>query len=135
MTSNQIESELDQERNKFYNSVYSGKKDFELIPLFKKCIMLLAPQQHKISMNGIKEIVNAKEDKLTVFYLENIFKVILNVPLGKLYKNFDDAVGQQLKIEKYIIDFNTFVGNFEKEIQARRATMRSIVSTSRFAQA
>lgn len=129
MTDKEIDYQLREEMNKFYNSVFNVKVKFDLIELFKKCVMHLAPQQHKISAHGLKAIAETKPGKLTVAMLEDVNKVILNVPLGKLYNDFDEAIKKQIEVEKFIIEFNKYISDFHASIQMKRATMRSIADT------
>lgn len=122
-----INEQIEKEMEKFYNSVYSkGVKGLNLIPLFKKCVMNLSPQQYLISVQGLKQIVNTPEDKLTVIMIEKICKVIMNVPFKLLYKNFDEAIGDQLKIEKFVIEYTNYVDSFQKDMQVKRATLQSL---------
>lgn len=124
--SNDVNAQINEEMNKFYNKIYLTKSDIGLKELFKKAIMRMAMQQHKIPMTAIRDIVNTPEKKLTVFMVECICKVVLNVPLERLYKNFEDAVAQQIKFEKFVSEFNKYCEDFSKELQIKRATLHSL---------
>ena len=128
MTDKEIDYQLREEMNKFYNSVFDVKLNFDLIAHFKKCVMLLAPQQHKISIHGIKAISETPQSKLTIAMLEEVNKIILNVPLEKLYPSFAKAIKTQIEIERYIVAFNKHISDFRAKLQMKQATMRSIAN-------
>ena len=128
MSEKEINYQLEEEMNKFYNSVFDVKLNFDLIAHFKKCVMLLAPQQHKISIHGIKAISETEQSKLTIAMLEEVNKIILNVPLEKLYPSFAKAIKTQIEIERYIVAFNKHISDFRAKLQMKQATMRSIAN-------
>ena len=130
MTEKEINYQLEEEMNKFYNSVFDVKLNFDLIAHFKKCVMLLAPQQHKISIHGIKAISETEQSKLTIAMLEEVNKIILNVPLEKLYPSFAKALKTQIEIERYIVSFNKHISDFRAKLQMKQATLRSIADPS-----
>ena len=130
MTEKEINYQLEEEMNKFYNSVFDVKLNFDLIAHFKKCVMLLAPQQHGISIHAIKAISETPQSKLTIAMLDEVNKIILNIPLEKLYPSFDKAVKSQIEIERYLISFNKHVHDFQTSLQMRQATFRSLANTS-----
>ena len=125
MSEKEINYQLEEEMNKFYNSVFDVKLNFDLIAHFKKCVMLLAPQQHKISIHGIKAISETPQSKL-----EEVNKIILNVPLEKLYPSFAKALKTQIEIERYIVSFNKHISDFQAKLRMKQATLKSIANPS-----
>ena len=130
MTEKEINYQLEEEMNKFYNSVFDVKLNFDLIAHFKKCVMLLAPQQHKISIHGIKAISETPQSKLTIAMLEEVNKIILNVPLEKLYPSFAKALKTQIEIERYVVSFNKHISDFQAKLRMKQATLKAIANPS-----
>lgn len=130
MTEQQINKQLSEEFKGFQNSYYEPKTDLDLVALFKKCYRNLGLQQHKIPSKVVKEIANAKEGKLTVAMCEDLFKVLLNVPLGKLFNSFEDAVAYHAKMESCVSAFNTHVDNFTVGLQIKGKNLQTIANPS-----
>lgn len=135
----QIDQQLNDEYNKFYETKYDGKPYVpeEFIELFKKSIISVPPFAHKINFHKIKSISQKKVEMLTFGDLHEMIKVILNTPLGKLYPEMDESnktfvsvVEKYIKIEKFVIEYNAQVEDFQGKLKMKKQTLQSLAGTS-----
>jgi hypothetical protein len=126
----EINKQLNEEYDKFLVLPYAGKvavPDF-IIDLFKKSIMAMPPFAHKINFHKIKAIAGMRPGELTNGLLSDVVKVILNVPMEKLYpdSHFYSAVNLHIEVEKFILAFNKHIDDFRKGLETKKATLESL---------
>lgn len=128
MNANQIEQQLNSEFNDFYNKLYDGKIDipYNLLDIFKKGVMALAPQFHKINANKLDVIAHKKITELSYGDLKDVVTIILNTPFDKIYNDFNEAMESHLKIQKFIICYNASVDEFEKKLQQKKVVLTDL---------
>lgn len=123
-TQKQIETQINQDYEKFYNDIYKSEipTPENFIELFKKAIIALPSFAHKINFHKVQVIASKKVEQLTVGDVHEIVKVVLNVPLEKLYEGhtFDSAVLQTIKIEKFVLQYNKDVDDFREKLRMKK---------------
>lgn len=120
-----VEQQLQQDFDNFYNSIYDGKIETpsNILDLFKKGVMSLAPQFHKINSNKLHVISKTNYKQLTIGDLKDVITIILNTPFDKLYNDFNEAMESHLKVQKFVLSYNNHVEEFNKKLQLRKATL------------
>ena len=129
-TEQQIEKQLNDELVKFQNGIYSGKVEVpkNIIELFKKGVMSMPAFSHRINFNKVKVIASKKPSELTYADLNDVVKVVLNTVLAVNYDNFDTAVKENIKIEKFVLCFNENVDDFKEKLKMKKTTLKSLAS-------
>ena len=129
-TAEQIEKQLNDEFQKFSNGIYSGKLEVpkNIIEIFKKGVMSIPPFAHKINFNKVKVIASKKVEELTYADLNDVIKLVLNTPLNSVYDNFDTAVKESIKIEKFVLAFNETISEFQDKLRMKKTTLQNLAS-------
>ena len=126
---NNIEQQINSELEKFKNEVYNGKVEIpsNILDLFRRGVLSLAPQSHGILASKLKALYTRKISEITNGELSDIIKIIVNTPFGKMYD--DDifaALEKHQKFEKFILSYNTHINDFQEKLKAKRATLQAL---------
>lgn len=128
-TSEQIEKQLNDEFVKFSNGNYAGKVEVpkDIIEMFKKGIMVIPPFGHKINFNKVKVIASKKLGELSYSDLNDVIKVVLNTSLEVRYGNdFDEAVKQSIKFDKFVLCFNEVINDFQGKLKMKKTNLLNL---------
>lgn len=129
----QVEKQLQEDFEKFQNLLYLGKIDVpkDIVAIFKKGIMSLAPHFHQVLGRRIKNIASKKPLELTNSDIHVIVKVIVNTPIEKLYgEDFLKSVDKQEKFEIFILSYNDSVNEFQAKLQQKKTLLQSLSGSS-----
>jgi hypothetical protein len=124
-----IQQQLNDEYDKFIRTKYNAKvkPPDDLVELFKKAILAMPAYAHKLNFNKVKVIANSRIEDLDNGMMNDIVKVVLNAPLEKIYgDDFYTAINKHLQVEKFIIDYNAHVDEFQKRLKMKKATLESL---------
>lgn len=127
-TSEQIEQQLKGEFDNFYNEVHKGAIPVpsNILELFKKAVMALAPHFHQVHASKIRVIASKTVPELTNGDIHDITKLVINTPLEKMYGSFDEAISAHIRYEKFILSFNKYVDEFNEKLRMRKATLENL---------
>lgn len=127
-----IEQQINDELEKFKNEKYNGSVEIpsDILSLFRRGVLSLAPQSHGILASKLKALYTRHVSEITNGELSDIIKIIVNTPLGKLYEDEDffGALDRQQKLEKFILCYNRHVDDFQGKLKMRRATLQSLAN-------
>lgn len=125
-----IEHQINDELEKFKNEIYNGKVSIpaDILVLFGKGVLFLAPQTHGILASKLKALYTRQVSEITNGELSDIIKIIVNTPLGKLYDSdgLEILLDKQSKLEKFILCYNNHINDFQEKLKMRRATLQSL---------
>ncbi len=128
-TEQQIEKQLNDEFVKFSNGNYSGKVEVpkDIIEMFKKGVMVIPPFAHKINFTKVKTIASKKVDELSYADLNDVIRVVLNTSLELRYGNdFDEAVKQSIKFDKFVLCFNEVINDFQGKLKMKKTNLLNL---------
>lgn len=147
MSNKEIEDQINNDLYKFENEIYKGKIDVpeNILKLFKKGISSLPAQTHGIHFTRIKVICSKLPNELTISEINQVVRIIVCAPFATLYyeilnpnenligiKNEDDnflnAVDEQIRLEKFILSYNTFVSEFQERLKMKKTNLLSLAS-------
>lgn len=144
---NNIEQQINSELEKFKNEVYNGKVEIpsNILDLFRRGILALAPQSHGILASKLKALYTRKISEITNGELSDIIKIIVNTPFGKMYKNklyaedrkymtlpssvqsnFESVLDSHIKFERFILAYNQHINDFQEKLKAKKATLQAL---------
>lgn len=130
--STNIEQQINDELEKFKNEKYSGSVEIpsDILSLFRRGVLSLAPQSHGILASKLKDLYTRNVSEITNGELSDIIKIIVNTPLDKLYEDEDffGALDRQQKLEKFILCYNRHVDDFQSKLKMKRATLQSLAN-------
>jgi hypothetical protein len=131
-TQQSIDQQLQADHEKFINSIYAGKISVpvNILEIFKIGIMAMAPFQHRIQALRVKNILSKELDGLTNGDLNEIIKVVVNVPLQMVYDEIDEAIEKTIRLDKFVLCYNQMIEDFQRELQMRRAKLMELAGTS-----
>lgn len=134
MSKEEIEKQIMDEYVKFENAIHDGPIPVpdNIITLFQAGCMAQAAHFHKVHANKIKAISSKHASELTNGDLNCAAMIIVNTPMEKLYPyplTFDDAVSQQIKLEKFILSFNNYISEYQKKLEMKKVTLTSLAQT------
>lgn len=141
-----IEQQINSELEKFKNEVYNGKVEIpsNILDLFRRGILSLAPQSHGILASKLKALYTRKISEITNGELSDIIKIIVNTPFGKMYANtfplqtrdyippadikanFEEALNKHIAFEKFVLCYNQHINDFQEKLKAKRATLQAL---------
>lgn len=132
MLEKEINEQLNKEYECFIYSAYNGKvkPPKDIIELFKRAILSIPPFAHKILFTKVRAISTTKYVDLTNSDLNDIIKVVLNTTLEKLYPNekFEVMVEKQIKMDAFVISYNSHVEEFKKSLEQKKISLQSITN-------
>jgi hypothetical protein len=129
MTAQQnVDKQLQNDHEKFINSIYSGNVPVpvNILEIFRIGIMAMAPFQHRIQALRIKSILSKNLDELSNGDLNEIIKVVVNVPLQMVYDEIDEAIEKTIRLDKFVLCYNSMIEDFQREQQMRRAKLMEL---------
>jgi len=129
MTNYDIDSQINKEFQIFIEAAYKGtiKIPENIIELFKKAVLHLSPQFHQVNFSKIKQIIDKKSNELTNGEMKEVVKIIVNTPLNILFGNdVKEAIEDQIKLEKFIVSYNSSVNSFQEKLKMKKANLQSL---------
>lgn len=132
MNPKEIEKRINDDFAKFYNSTYNGGALPEnAIELFKKALMFMPPNAHKIHTAQLLKIISNPVSALTWLEVGLVTNVIVAVRLKDLYENLDDALTQNGALEVLRTTYNQRVAELEEELARKRHTLENLAGTKK----
>lgn len=130
MSEAEIKEQIDGEFQNFLYSKYSGKLSIpkNIHELFKKGIMDMPPFAHKINFHKVKNVAETALAELTFDDLNDMIKIILSTKPKEFYTYFDEAVKEHIKFEKFVLEYNQIISEFQKSLEQKKVTLRSLTS-------
>lgn len=124
----EVQSQLSRDYDNFLSSVYVSKVGIpkNLIEAFKIGIMMIGSFNHKINFNKVKIIASSKIEDLRVGEINEIIRVVMNVPPERIYKDFKSAVEGNIALEKLVVEYNETIENFKKQLDLKKVTLESL---------
>ena len=128
----QVEKEIENEIQRFYDKGYDGKQNVpaNIIELFKRAVMVVPPNFHKVYFSKIKLIASKAPNELSNGEISEVVKLILTATPQSLYDDFEEAMSVHCKIEKFIRNYNEHVNAFQSGLQAKRTKLMSLSGAS-----
>ncbi len=127
-TQQQIDKQVQDDLDKFYNSEYAGKVEIpdNIIELFKKGYMAMPSFAHKVLGLKVKALASRQPKELLNGDVKDIVKIIMNVSPDKLYGNFEDAVASHIQLERFFLAFNNHVSDFEQKLIQKKTVLTDL---------
>lgn len=133
MTQSQIvDKQINDEVQRYYDKVYDGKQNVpaNIIELFKRAVMVVPPNFHKVYFSKIKLIASKAPNELSNGEISEVVKLLLTATPQSLYDDFEEAIAVHCKIEKFIRAYNEHVEAFQSGLQAKKTTLMSLSGAS-----
>lgn len=131
MTAQEIEIQLQAEKQTFYSSPFEGWLPSDLIERFKKALMATAPGQHQFKMDIVRGMVLKKESKLNYLEVGMVINLCFSVPFEKLYTDVNEAIAKNFELEKVRVVYNQKVQEMEQALLKKKNTMLSLTGNNR----
>lgn len=124
-TEREIQFQINKESNNFNNSIYKGEVPIpaNIIQLFKAAIWALPTFAHKINFHKVRSIRTKYYKELTITELNDAIKVVMNVPIEKLYPantEFEVMEEDQIKFGDFVKCYNGVVEDFSSALKLKR---------------
>lgn len=123
MTEKEINQQIEQEYSKFNSATYEGELPKDLINIFKKALLGLSPNTHKMTVKTIQSIVTKKVGDLKFIEVGTIINTILEAPLSTIAEDFNAALKTLQSIENVRIDFNLKVKDAQERLNEKRMNL------------
>jgi len=123
-----IQQQINDELFKFQHETYEGYIPEDILDRFIDGVFSLPPQSHGLSARKIKSIHERKVEELTNGELQEIIKVIFNVPLEKSVDilGVKGALEKQIEFEDFVTKYHHSIDEFQKKMQMKKATLQSL---------
>jgi hypothetical protein len=123
-----IQEQINNELFKFQHEAYNGDIPEDILERFIEGVFSLPSQVHGMSARKIKSIYERKVEELTNGELQEIIKVIFNVPLEKSADilGVKGALEKQIRFEDFVTKYHHSVDEFQKKLQMKKATLQSL---------
>lgn len=126
MTQQQIEKQINDEMQEFFNSPFTSKLPLDIIETFKKAIWVCPFGQ--LHVEKVKELMGKKPKELNFVEVGVIVNKIMEAPFEKLYTNLNVALAKHEILEKVVIEFNHAKRNKEVELSQRKQTLYALAN-------
>jgi hypothetical protein len=125
---NQVERQLQDEFNKFNNAPYAGKGTIpaNLVELFSVGYMGMPVFYHKIQALRVKSIIGKELDELNPSDINEIIKVIVNIPPERFFDNIDEALEFYARLDKFLLLFNDSMKSFSEDLEMKRTRLMDL---------
>ncbi len=130
MTVQEIEKLIETEYATFQQSIFIGTLPKDLITIFKRAILEVAPNKHQLHTKTLNAIISKKEGTLSFVEVGMVINVILGSPLKILSDNLDAALLKLKKIEEVRNDYNVSVQRKESELVQKKRSLMELAGAS-----
>lgn len=131
MTVQEIEKLIETEYATFQQSIFIGTLPKDLITIFKRAILEVAPNKHQLHTKTLNAIISKKEGTLSFVEVGMVINVILGSPSLKILSdNLDAALLKLKKIEEVRNDYNVSVQRKESELVQKKRSLMELAGAS-----
>lgn len=122
----EVEQQIKYDYQKFLDEPYNRNVPENILDLFEKAIMVLPPFFHKVQFTKVKSIINKTPETLTNSDLNEVIKVVVNCSLQQLYDSLYDAIPEMIKLDSFILKFNTHIQEFQEKLNQKRKRLEEL---------
>src|SRR3982751_10927 len=119
MTIEQIDGQLQEEFNRFYQRLNQKKLPDNFMEMLKKAVMVQSPNQHTINAKTLREMISKKPDSLTVVEVGIMFNIILSTPIEKMFGSLEEAFDVWEQIDELRKTFNKEVDEIKVTLEKK----------------
>lgn len=123
MSEQEINQQIAQEYQKFNTAKYPGELPKNLMVYFKKALLVVSPNTHKMTVSVLNSIVCKKQNDLNFLEVGSIVNVILEAPLSILNEDLNAALKILEEVENTRIDFNLKIKEAQERLNEKRANL------------
>lgn len=122
----EIDSQIQNDYNRFYSSVFDGELPHDLLERFKKALMALAPASTKYNSEAVKKIINKRANELSFIDVGLIINGIFAVPFEKIYSDIDEAIDKNIELELIREKYNKSVEDIKEKLTKKKNTLMKL---------
>jgi hypothetical protein len=131
MTIEQIDGQLQEEFNRFYQRLNQKKLPDNFMEMLKKAVMVQSPNQHTINAKTLREMISKKPDSLTVVEVGIMLNIILSTPIEKMFGSLEEAFDVWEQIDELRKTFNKEVDEIKVTLEKKRVKMMEIAGLTK----
>lgn len=121
-----INSQIEREFEKFRNKVYDGELPYGLIEKFKVGLMMSSAGQHKYNLQKVKEIIAKAENDLTWLEVGMVINFVTEIPWERIYDSLEEAINYNIELSDFMVEYNKVIGRKNNELEKMRTRLLNL---------
>lgn len=119
-TEQDINRQVDELYNKFWNSPYEGRMPANIVSKFREAIMFQTPKTLQSAPAILRELLEAKEYDLKFVHVGIIINTLYNSPLNTIFYSPEEAMDALVEFIEIEHEYNKIVQKRAGEIEKAR---------------
>lgn len=126
MHQSEVTKQIQYDYDRFMNAPYGKFIPEYILDFFEKALMIVPPQAHGVLFSKVKNIIIKEVKDLNITDINDIVKVVVNTSLAVFYDSLYDAMPEQIKFEKFVLNFNNDIKEFQGNLNLKKERLEKL---------